>query len=172
VGKVYQLTAIDTATRWAVMWLVLGPVSGELAVRFLAYVQRQLPRHGVPLRAVLTDNGPRSGSPARSKAAWQPWACPITGSQPDPRTTTPSANGFQGTALQECWRPAFHAAASALPEVDMPAGFAYFLNVASEAAVTLNLHRVAKLGAVVLRSPRWSPSPVRAKAPRTSRDPD
>ena len=36
VGKVYQLTAVDTATRWAVMWLVLGPVSGEIAVRFLA----------------------------------------------------------------------------------------------------------------------------------------
>ncbi|MGH9285830.1 MAG: DDE-type integrase/transposase/recombinase, partial [Acidimicrobiales bacterium] len=58
VGKVYQLTAIDTATRWAVMWLVLGPVSGEIAVRFLAYVQRQFRRLGVPVGAVLTDNGP------------------------------------------------------------------------------------------------------------------
>src|SRR5579862_4176828 len=58
VGKVYQLTAIDTATRWAVMWLVLGPVTGEIAVRFLAYLQRQFRRHGVQLRAVLTDNGP------------------------------------------------------------------------------------------------------------------
>jgi hypothetical protein len=58
VGKVYQLTAIDTATRWAVMWLVLGPVSGETAVRFLAYAQRRFRRVGVPVSAVLTDNGP------------------------------------------------------------------------------------------------------------------
>jgi hypothetical protein len=27
VGKVYQLTAIDTATRWAIMMIVLGPLS-------------------------------------------------------------------------------------------------------------------------------------------------
>ena len=58
VGKVYQLTAIDTATRWAVMWLVLGPVSGEIAVRFLAARPAPLPPTRCAGGAVLTDNGP------------------------------------------------------------------------------------------------------------------
>jgi transposase InsO family protein len=107
VGKVYQLTAIDTATRWAVMWLVLGPVTGEIAVRFLAYVQRQFRRLGVPVGAVLTDNGPEWISKLfKDRLA----ALAIPHHRIPPRSPNHNAvcERFQGTALQECWRPAFH----------------------------------------------------------------
>lgn len=107
VGKVYQLTAVDTATRWALMWLVLGPVTGELAVRFLAYVQRQFRRLGVPIGAVLTDNGPEWISRAfKDRLA----ALGIPHHRIPPRSPNHNAvcERFQGTALQECWRPAFH----------------------------------------------------------------
>lgn len=107
VGKVYQLTAIDTATRWALMWLVLGPVSGETAVRFLAYVQRQVRRLGVPVGAVLTDNGPEWISKAfRGRLA----AVGVAHHRIPARSPNHNAvcERFQGTALQECWRPAFH----------------------------------------------------------------
>jgi transposase InsO family protein len=107
VGKVYQLTAIDTATRWAVMWLVLGPVSGEIAVRFLAHVQRQFRRVGVPIWSVLTDNGPEWVSLAfKGRLA----ALGLTHHRIPPRSPNHNAvcERFQGTALQECWRPAFH----------------------------------------------------------------
>jgi len=107
VGKVYQLTAVDTATRWALMWLVLGPVSGETAVRFLAYVQRQFRRIGVPVSAVLTDNGPEWVSRAfKGRLA----ALGVPHSRIPPRSPNHNAvcERFQGTALQECWRPAFH----------------------------------------------------------------
>jgi transposase InsO family protein len=107
VGKVYQLTAIDTATRWAVMWLVLGPVSGEIAVRFLAYLQRQFRRCGAPVRAVLTDNGPEwiSGLFKGRLAALGIPHHRIPARSPNHNAV---CERFQGTALQECWRPAFH----------------------------------------------------------------
>ncbi|MDQ3570923.1 MAG: hypothetical protein M3450_05615 [Actinomycetota bacterium] len=41
VGKVYQLTAVDTATRWAMVRIVLGPVTAEHTCRFTAQVQRR-----------------------------------------------------------------------------------------------------------------------------------
>ena len=107
VGKVYQLTAIDTATRWAVMWLVLGPITGEIAVRFLAYVQRQFRRLGVPIGAVLTDNGPEWISKLfKDRLA----ALGVPHRRIPPRSPNHNAvcERFQGTALQECWRPAFH----------------------------------------------------------------
>jgi hypothetical protein len=35
VGKVYQLTAIDVFTRWAVVAIVLGPVNATRTMRFI-----------------------------------------------------------------------------------------------------------------------------------------
>ncbi len=107
VGKVYQLTAVDTATRWAVMWLVLGPVSGELAVRFLAHVQRQFRRCGVAVRAVLTDNDPEWVSKA-FKDRLADLGLPHHRIPPRSPNHNAVCERFQGTALQECWRPAFH----------------------------------------------------------------
>jgi len=58
VGKVYQLTAIDTATRWAMVLLVLGTPNATTTIRFLDHVIRRWRRHGYTVRAVLSDNGP------------------------------------------------------------------------------------------------------------------
>jgi hypothetical protein len=58
VGKVYQLTAIDTATRWAFVMIVLGTPNGKVTGRFLHHMIRHNRRLGVTARAVLTDNGP------------------------------------------------------------------------------------------------------------------
>ncbi|MGH2720809.1 MAG: hypothetical protein ACRDJO_04290 [Actinomycetota bacterium] len=55
VGKVYQLTAVDTATRWAMMLLVLGTPTGEVAARFLLQARRRLARVGIGMRDVLSD---------------------------------------------------------------------------------------------------------------------
>ena len=55
VGKVYQLTAIDVSTRWAIVMIVLGPVTHAHTVRFVDHILRLYRRHGVKVRAVLTD---------------------------------------------------------------------------------------------------------------------
>jgi hypothetical protein len=59
VGKVYQLTAIDTATRWAVIMIIAGVPNAAATIRFVDHVIKRFRRLGVPIRAVLTDNGPR-----------------------------------------------------------------------------------------------------------------
>jgi transposase InsO family protein len=107
VGRVYQLTAVDTATRWAAMVLVLGTPNGAVAGRFLAQVLRRWRRLGAPVRAVLTDNGPEWASKAFAAAVA---AKGITQHRIPPRSPNHNAvcERFQGTALQECWRPAFH----------------------------------------------------------------
>ena len=58
VGKVYQLTAVDVFTRWAYVAIVLGPITGTHTVRFVDQLLRHYRRHGVTVRAVLSDNGP------------------------------------------------------------------------------------------------------------------
>lgn len=107
VGKVYQLTAIDTATRWAIMLIVLGPVNAGHTIRFLNHVVHQFRRLGVDVRGVLTDNGPEwIASGFRSHLI----ARHLDHHRIPPRSPNYNAvcERFQGTALQECWRPAFH----------------------------------------------------------------
>jgi transposase InsO family protein len=107
VGKVYQLTAIDTATRWATVMIILGVPNGEITGRFLDTVIRRYRRLGVTVGAVLTDNGPEYNA-VRFKTAAKA-KCLIHQRIP-PRSPNHNAvcERFQGTALQECWRPAFH----------------------------------------------------------------
>jgi transposase InsO family protein len=107
VGKVYQLTAIDTATRWAVVMIVLGVPNGATTGRFVDHVQRRLRRLGVQLRAVLTDNGPEYIARAFTAAVA---AKGLAHHRIPPRSPNHNAvcERFHGTALQECWRPAFH----------------------------------------------------------------
>ena len=107
VGKVYQLTAIDVFTRWATVAIVLGPVNATHTMRFLDQVLKHYRRHGVRVRAVLTDNGPeywRIGVPGPSGTK------NLTHVRIPPRS--PNHNSvcerFHGTILQEGWRPAFH----------------------------------------------------------------
>lgn len=107
VGKVYQLTAIDVATRWAVMLIVLGPVTATHTIAFVDHVLRVFRRLGVPVRAVLTDNGPEwIASGFRAHLATKG----LEHHRIPPRSPNHNAvcERFHGTALQECWRPAFH----------------------------------------------------------------
>jgi transposase InsO family protein len=107
VGKVYQLTAIDVFTRWAVVTIVLGPVTGSHTVRFLDQLLRHYRRHGMSVRAVLTDNGPEYTATAFRTHL-------IEKSLHHERIPARSPNHnavverFHGTILEECWRPAFH----------------------------------------------------------------
>jgi transposase InsO family protein len=107
VGKVYQLTAIDTATRWAFVMIVLGVPNGKVTARFLHQVIRRYRRLGAQVRAVLTDNGPEYIAKAFTDALA---AKELTHQRIPARSPNYNAvcERFQGTALQECWRPAFH----------------------------------------------------------------
>ncbi len=112
VGKVYQLTAVDTCTRWAIVKLIIGPVTTADTIRFVDHVRNVMRRLGIPVRCVLTDNGPEyKGLPFRDHLA----EIDITHVRIPPRSPNHNAvcERFQGTMLQECWRPAFTAAASA-----------------------------------------------------------
>jgi transposase InsO family protein len=107
VGPVYQLTAIDTATRWAMMLIVIGPVQATHSAAFVAHVVRRFRKLGISIRTVLTDNGPEYvASGFRAALA----AKGIAHHRIPPRSPNHNAvcERFQGTALQECWRPAFH----------------------------------------------------------------
>ncbi|MGH9006066.1 MAG: DDE-type integrase/transposase/recombinase, partial [Acidimicrobiia bacterium] len=107
VGKVYQLTAVDTATRWAVMLLLIGPLHATDTIRFVDHVVRRFRRLGVKVRGVLTDNGPEYKATAFQQALA---AKGLQHHRIPPRSPNHNAvcERFQGTALQECWRPAFH----------------------------------------------------------------
>lgn len=107
VGKVYQLTAIDVATRWAVMLIVIGTPRADHTIRFIDHVIKAFRRHRVGVRAVLTDNGPEwiaAGFRAHLVDRG------LDHHRIPPRSPNYNAvcERFQGTALQECWRPAFH----------------------------------------------------------------
>jgi transposase InsO family protein len=106
VGKVWQLTAVDTATRWAICEVFLGPSNTEIAKRFLDRVIAKLRRLGVHVTGVLTDNGPEFGS--RFDAHLE--TLTVAHHRTPPRSPNHNAvcERFQGTALEECWRPAFH----------------------------------------------------------------
>lgn len=107
VGRVYQLTAIDTATRWAVVSIVLGVPNGQVTARFLTQVIGRLRRLGIGVRAVLSDNGPEYiAHPFTAAVATKGLAHRrIPARSPNHNAV---CERFQGTALQECWRPAFH----------------------------------------------------------------
>jgi transposase InsO family protein len=107
VGPVWQLTAIDTATRLAMVWIIAGAPNGVLATTFIDKVIRWMRRHGHQVRAVLTDNGPewRAGGLAHALTARE-----IRHLKTPPRSPNHNAvcERFHATILNECWRPAFH----------------------------------------------------------------
>jgi transposase InsO family protein len=106
VGPVWQLTAVDTATRWAICHVFLGPSNTDIAKRFVDLVIRKLRRLGVRVSGVLTDNGPEFSAAFDAHLAGRG----ITHHRTPPRSPNHNAvcERFQGTVLQECWRPAFH----------------------------------------------------------------
>lgn len=107
VGKVYQLTAVDTCTRWAITKLIIGPVTAADTIRFIDHVRKTMRRLGIPVVNVLTDNGPEYVA-----ATFQAHLAEVGISHVRIPPRSPNHNAvcerFQGTMLQECWRPAFH----------------------------------------------------------------
>jgi transposase InsO family protein len=107
VGRVYQLTAVDVATRWAMVWIVAGPINSDLSKLFIGKMLATMARLGIDVRAVVTDNGAEfvaSGFRARlAELAIEHVRIP-------PRSPNHNAvvERFQGTMLDECWRKAFH----------------------------------------------------------------
>lgn len=109
VGAVYQLTAIDVATRWLVVRLIVGDKGAQAAASFLDEVQAALGEIGVELAGVLTDNGPEfTGRAFRDHAV----EVGVAHHRIPPRS--PNHNSVcervQGTVLQEFYRPFFHRA--------------------------------------------------------------
>lgn len=107
VGKVYQLTAVDTCTRWAIIKLIIGPVSTADTIRFIDHLRKTMRRLGIPVRRVLSDNGPEYKGRAFQEHLAE---IGIDHMRIPPRSPNHNAvcERFQGTMLQECWRPAFH----------------------------------------------------------------
>ncbi|MEZ5282221.1 MAG: DDE-type integrase/transposase/recombinase [Acidimicrobiales bacterium] len=107
VGKVYQLTAVDTCTRWAIVKLIIGPVTAAHTIAFIDHLRKVMRRLGIPLRNVLSDNGPEYVA-----RAFQDHLAEVGIGHVRIPPRSPNHNAvverFQGTMLQECWRPAFH----------------------------------------------------------------
>jgi transposase InsO family protein len=107
VGKVYQLTAVDTCARWAITKIVIGPVTAAHTIAFVGHLIKTMRRLGIPVRQVLTDNGPEYIA-----RVFQDHLAEIGVAHVRIPPRSPNHNAvcerFQGTMLQECWRPAFH----------------------------------------------------------------
>lgn len=107
VGKIYQLTAVDIFTRWATVAIIAGTPNGTLTGRFIDSLVRHWRRHGYGLRAVITDNGPEyiANDFRAALCAKNIRHVRIPARSPNHNAVV---ERFQGTMLQECWRPAFH----------------------------------------------------------------
>ena len=107
VGKVYQLSAIDVFTRFAFVWLVVGTPDAVVAMRFLDRLVRHYRRHGIKVRAVLSDNGPEYNASAFSAAVVGKGLRHVRIPARSPNHNA-LVERFHEAILQECWRPAFH----------------------------------------------------------------
>jgi transposase InsO family protein len=107
IGPVWQLTAVDTATRYAIGALVAGDKSARDAAGFVDHVAERLAGIGVELTGVLTDNGPEFTGHQFTAAMVERG---VRHHRIPPRSPNHNAvcERFQGTALQEFYRPAFH----------------------------------------------------------------
>ena len=91
IGPVWQLTAVDTATRYAIGALVAGDKSARDTAGFVDHVAERLAGIGVELAGVLTDNGPEfTGTAFTSHLSTS--ASATIASRPAHPTTTRSAN--------------------------------------------------------------------------------
>lgn len=107
VGAVWQLTAVDVATRTAVVQLVVGDKTAEVAAGFLEHLKKALRKLGITLTGILSDNGPEfTGKAFREKAA----AMGLVHHRIPPRSPNHNAvcERFHGTVLTEFFRPHFH----------------------------------------------------------------
>jgi transposase InsO family protein len=107
IGPVWQLTAVDTATRYAIGSLVAGDKSARDAAAFVDHVAERLAEIGAELTAVLSDNGPEFTAKAFTDHLG---IRGVRHHRIPPRSPNHNAvcERFQGTALEEFYRPAFH----------------------------------------------------------------
>jgi transposase InsO family protein len=107
IGPVWQLTAVDTATRYALGALVAGDKSARDAAGFVDHVAERLAGIGAELTGVLTDNGSEFTGKAFTSHLEH---LGVRHHRIPPRSPNHNAvcERFQGTALQEFYRPAFH----------------------------------------------------------------
>lgn len=107
VGAVWQLTAVDVATRTAVVQLVVGDKTAAVAAGFLEHLKKALRKLGITLTGILSDNGPEfTGKAFATKAA----AMGLVHHRIPPRSPNHNAvcERFHGTVLTEFFRPHFH----------------------------------------------------------------
>lgn len=107
VGAVWQMTAVDVATRIAVVELFVGDKTALVAAGFLDHLKKALRKHGITLAGVLTDNGPEFiGKDFKARAT----GLGLDHHRIPPRS--PNHNSvcerFHRTILHEFYRPHFH----------------------------------------------------------------
>jgi transposase InsO family protein len=107
VGAVWQLTAVDVATRYAVVQLVVGDKTAAVAALFLDHLKKALRKTGITLHGVLTDNGPEFVGKAFKARVIE---LGLEHHQIPPRSPNHNAvcERFHGTVLHEFYRPHFH----------------------------------------------------------------
>jgi transposase InsO family protein len=107
VGAVWQLTAVDVATRIAVVQLIVGDKTAAIAGAFLSHLKKALRHHGITLEGVLTDNGPEFTGKDFTTART---ALDLIHHRIPPRSPNHNAvcERFHGTVLREFYRPHFH----------------------------------------------------------------
>ena len=107
VGAVWQLTAVDVATRIAVVQLFVGDKTAAVAAGFLDHLRKALRKHGITLDGVLTDNGPEFvGKDFKARVE----GLGLVHHRIPPRSPNHNAvcERFHGTVLGEFYRPHFH----------------------------------------------------------------
>ena len=107
VGAVWQLTAVDIATRYAVVQLVVGDKTATVAAKLLDHLKKALRKHGITLEGILTDNGPEFvGKDFKARVA----EMELHHHRIPPRSPNHNAvcERFHGTVLEEFYRPHFH----------------------------------------------------------------
>jgi transposase InsO family protein len=107
IGRVWQFTAVDTHTRWAVVHLVASDHTAQAAAAFIDLAIERFADAGITMTGVLTDRGPEFRGTAFTghihnlglRHTWTP-----------PRSPNHNAvcERFQGTVLNEFYRVAFH----------------------------------------------------------------
>jgi hypothetical protein len=107
VGEVWQLTAVNVHSRWAICRLTLNRPDGNTTAAFLGHLHRRLGSLGVTLSQVVTDNGGEFTANSFSNTCQQLKVHHhrIPAHSPDHNAV---CERFHDTVLQECWRPAFH----------------------------------------------------------------
>lgn len=107
VGAVWQLTAVDTATRIAVVQLVVGDKTAAVTALLLDNLKKELRKHGITLEGILTDNGPEFvGKAFQARVS----DLGLHHHRIPPRSPNHNAvcERFHGTVLQEFYRPHFY----------------------------------------------------------------